>query len=157
MSNSSWLKAGLLAAAVSIILSIIGMIPCISCLFLPIMCIAWFAIPMGAGYLAAEWADLKRDEFTEGAKNGALAGVILGILSGGVNFVLNIIKSLLNLSSQTALTFLEDNSEISDLLPSTFGIGSSLLFGCLCFFSGIVMNVLFSTLGGIIKIALSKK
>ncbi len=157
MSNSSWLKAGLLAAAVSIILSIIGMIPCIGCLFLPITCIAWFAIPIGAGYLAAEWADLKRDEFAEGAKNGALAGVVLGIASGSVSFVLNIIKSLLNLSSQTALTFLEENSEISDLFPSTLGIGTTLISGCLCFFFGVIMNVLFSTLGGIIKIALSKK
>ena len=157
MSNSGWVKAGLLATAVSIILNIIGMIPCISCLFLPITCIAWFAIPMGAGYLAAEWSGLKRDEFSEGAKNGALAGVVLGILSGGVNFFLNIIKSLLNLSSQTALTFLEENSEISNLLPSTLGIGGTIISGCICFFTGIVLNVLFSTLGGIIKIALSKK
>ena len=157
MTKNGWIKAGLAAAAVSIVLNIIGLIPCINCLICPITCIAWFAIPMGAGYLAAEWSNLKRDEYKEGAINGALAGIVLGIISGIVSFGLNIIKSFFNLSSQTALNFLEENSEVSELIPSTLGIGGTLIFGCLGFFVGIVMNVLFSTIGGIIKIALSKK
>lgn len=157
MKNNSWLKAGILASIVSICLSMINLIPCIRCLIWPITCTSWFLIPFIAGYLAALWKNLKRDQFEEGAKQGALAGLTISVIAGSLNLCINFISSLISSSAGTALSFINNENYLEEFLPASFvGIGGSLIalfIGCLC---GFFFNILFATLGGIIKVALSK-
>jgi len=157
MEKSGWIKAGLLAAGISILLNLVSLVPCLGYLFFPFTCLAWFALPIAAGYFAAEWSKLGRDNYKEAAINGALAGIVLGVISGIVSIAISIAKSLLNLSTNTALSFMQENSELSEFMPATFSLGWTLLFGCVGIFVGVFVNVLFSTIGGIINIALSKK
>jgi len=157
MKNTAWIKAGLIASGISIILQILGIIPCIKCLLFPIQCIAWLVIPLGNGYLAALWADLERDQLQEAATQGALAGIILAIVGGAVSFIFLILGSLLQVGSQSIISSLGESSEFLDIIPfTTFGVGTTIFFGCIGFFLGIVINVVLSTIGGIIRVALSK-
>jgi len=153
MKNNSWLKAGILASIVSVCLSIIGLIPCIGCLIWPITCTSWFLIPFIAGYLAALWKNLKRDQFEEGAKQGALAGLTISVIVGSLNACISFIRS----SEGTALSFLNNENFLEEYMPTSLErIGATafgLLIGCLC---GFFFNILFATIGGIIKVALSK-
>lgn len=157
MKNTAWIKAGLVACGVSITLQVIGIIPCINCLLLPIKCISWLVIPLGNGYLAALWAGLEHDQFQEAATQGALAGIVLAIVGGAVSFIFLILGSLLQFSSQSMISAFGESSELFDMIPfTTFGIGTTIFFGCIGFFIGIVINVVLSTIGGIIRVALSK-
>ncbi|MFC1780362.1 hypothetical protein ACFLY9_01570 [Patescibacteria group bacterium] len=158
MENKAWLKAGLIAAGVTVALQVIGLIPCISCLIWPITCVAWFVIPAGCGYLTAHWADLKRDQFQEALTQGALAGLLLGVIAGVGTIVTQMISSLLDLGTQTALSALEEQ----DALTSTFttlpvGLGGALVCGSVACLIGIVLDVIFSAIGSVIKVAMSKK
>jgi len=157
MKNNLWLKTGILASIVSICLSMINLIPCIGCLIWPITCTSWFLIPFIAGYLAVLWKNLKRDQFEEGAKQGALAGLTISIIAGSLNACISFISSLIHSSAGTALSFLNNENFLEEYLPTSLErIGATafgLLIGCLC---GFFFNILFATIGGIIKVALSK-
>ncbi len=71
MKDASWLKAGLLASGIAVLLRIIGAIPILGCLLCPISCLAFFVLPMGAGYLGGQ---------------GALAGVKGMLQTGALPF-----------------------------------------------------------------------
>lgn len=159
MKNSAWIKAGLIAAGVDIVLSVLGAIPCIGCLVLPINCIAWLILPLGCGYLAAMWSNLKRDQYQEAVVQGALSGVVLGVIGGTVQIIISLISQALNLGAGTFTSLLseQDNTFMQDMAFAPLGIGSTLLFGSVCCIAGIVLNVVLSILGGIIYVALSKK
>lgn len=162
IKNSPWLKAGLLAAGIDIVLTIINafssLIPCLGCLLFPIYCIAWLAIPLGCGYLAAMWSNLKRDQYQEAASQGALSGLVLGVVGGAVSLIVQLIFSALNLSAQSALSLFseQENGALSQLSFLPVSIGSTVVCGSICCLIGILLDVLFSVLGGIIYVALSK-
>ena len=159
-TKSGWLKAGLIAGVVAAVLAIGGKIPCIGCLFCPINCIAWFALPLICGYLAGLWSHLSRDEYKEGAMNGALAGVVLGIIGGGISFILTVVFAAINIGGGTVANVFGNSQADSLDKYLTFlpvGIMGSIILGILMFFVGLVWDVLLSTVGGIINVALSKK
>jgi hypothetical protein len=157
--KSAWIKAGLIAAGVDIVLSILSEIPCISCLVLPINCIAWLILPIGCGYLAAMWSELKRDQSHEAVIQGALSGLVLGVVGGTVQLIISLISQALNLGAGTLTSLLseQDNPLMQDLAFVPLGIGGTLIFGSVCCIAGIVLNVVLSIVGGIIYVALSKK
>jgi hypothetical protein len=158
MKNYNWLKAGLLAAAVSVTLQFLGLIPCVNCLICPFTCVAWFVVPFGSGFLAATWARLKRDQFQEAAVQGALSGLTLGIISGIGTIVIQLISSLLDLSTQTLSSLAEENeSYLSSFITVPVGLGGALFCGSVACFIGIILDVIFSILGSIIKVAMSKE
>ncbi|MBU0975901.1 MAG: hypothetical protein ABIE03_04270 [Patescibacteria group bacterium] len=160
MKNYSWLKAGLAAAGISVFMSLASYlssyISCIGCLILPITCLLWFALPLGAGFLAATWAKLERDQFSEAIKQGVLAGLVLGIISGAFSFALNIIASILNLSVLNSLDIL-GNSDANSYLGNYISYSFGLPLQALCCTAAVFLDMVLSTLGGIIKVALLKK
>jgi hypothetical protein len=103
------------------------------------------------------WENLKRDQFEEGAKQGALAGLTISVIAGSLNAFISFISSLISSSAGTALSLLNNENFLEEYMPASLvGIGGTafgLLLGCLC---GFFFNILFATIGGIIKVALSK-
>lgn len=159
LKKSAWIKAGLLAAAIDIVLAILGAIPCIGCLFAPINCIAWLVLPMACGYLAAMWSDLKKGDSQGAAIQGALSGLVLGVIGGTVQLIISLISQALNLGASTAMSMFEDqdNALMQEMAFLPVGIGGTLVCGSICCLAGIVLNIVLSILGGIIYVALSKK
>ena len=77
--KSPALKAGLIGAVIVLVLNLIGIIPVIGCIGLPLELVAYVVI----GALAALWMTPRR-EAGRAAGQGALAGLIAGAVSGVV-------------------------------------------------------------------------
>ena len=75
--NQPWLRAGLIGAGVIIVVNLLGLLPGVGGLSLPLQLIAL----AGVGVLAASFM-LPRREAGRGAGQGALAGLLTGVASG---------------------------------------------------------------------------
>lgn len=79
---SASLKAGLIGAAVAVVLSLLGLVPCLGC----VAAILGLVLYVVVGVLAASWMEPPRDA-GKGAGNGAIAGLITA-LGGGITSVI---------------------------------------------------------------------
>lgn len=83
---SGWLKAGLIGAAIVIVLKVLGVIPCVSCCALPLEWVAYGCI----GALAAYWISPVR-MMGSAAGQGALAALIAAVIGGVVGIGANVV------------------------------------------------------------------
>jgi hypothetical protein len=128
----SWLKAGLIAGVVLIVVALIGQIPVLGCLSLPLTWVGYIL----AGVLAAIYMLPPRNAGAA-AGQGALAGVIAQIMGGLVSLVLGVIQAS---NTDTAAILSQIPKESLDQLrqagvdPSIFvgpaGTGGVLLVCC---------------------------
>lgn len=77
MTGKAGLKAGLIGGGVAVILAFTQLIPCLGCVTVPLMLLAYGV----AGALAAYWLPTPRTA-GDGAAAGAVAGAIAGALGG---------------------------------------------------------------------------
>lgn len=81
MSNAT-LKAGLIGAAVAVVLSLLSLVPCLGC----IASVLALVLYVGVGVLAAYWMEPPRDPGAA-AGAGAIAGLIAA-LAGGITGII---------------------------------------------------------------------
>ena len=81
------LKAGLIGAAVAVVLAIVGLIPCVG------VCTSLLALALyvGVGVLAAVWMEAPRDT-GKAAGNGAVAGLITALVGGLANLIISALR-----------------------------------------------------------------
>lgn len=84
MDMQAVLKAGGVGAGVLIVLSLLGLIPCLGCLSIPLSVAAY----IGIGVLAAYWMVLPRT-VSSGATNGAVAAIVAALIDGVVSSLIN--------------------------------------------------------------------
>lgn len=82
---SNWVKAGLIGAAVVVVLQVLGMIPCVGCVTWLLGYVAYGCI----GALAAYWMPPLRLP-GPAAGQGALAGAIAGAIGGAVGLIITV-------------------------------------------------------------------
>ena len=146
-----WLKAGLIGAAIMIVLSLLSMVPFLSCLTLPLQFLAY----LGVGGLAAAYM-LPRRETGPAAGQGALAGLVAGLASGLISLIL----------TPVSLAMTGGASEIINQLPPDMlrqfeqaGVDPSQLFNTAtftgvtalcCLPTGLIVGAILGALGGLI-------
>lgn len=158
MKDYAWLKAGIAAGALALFLNAASVIPPLACLLCPISCVSWFLLPAGAGFLAAHWAKLGRNQFNEALTQGALAGVTLGVISGVTSIISNVISSLIWDTTRTYYSFLEnDSSRWVDLASVPSGLAGTVLCGSFVCLFIIFLDVIIAALTSVIKVAFSNK
>ncbi len=81
---SSGVKAGLIGAAVAVVLSLLTLIPCLGC----IAAIGTLLLYVAVGILAGYWMDPPR-EVGKGAGAGAVAGLIAAFAGGTTRVLVN--------------------------------------------------------------------
>lgn len=81
INTGSVVKAGGIAAAVGLVLAILGGIPYLNCLILPLLCIGAFLLPVGAG-IGYGYFTPGREDMGQSALGGALAGGFGGFAYG---------------------------------------------------------------------------
>jgi hypothetical protein len=152
MSQAS-LKAGLVGAGVAVVLSLLGLVPCLGCIT-GILALVWY---VGVGVLAAYWMPPPRTAGS-GAGAGALAALITAVVGGAVNMVVSAIQfSIMGgyeaMSRQIppeALNQLRD----AGIDPSVFaGIGGVLGIGAVCCLVGLVVAAVLGAIGGAVMAA----
>jgi hypothetical protein len=145
------LKAGLIGAAIVLVLNLVGIIPMISCLALPLELVAYVVI----GALAALWITPRR-EAGRAAGQGALAGLIAGAVSGIVRAILTPIS--MQLSGGTSAILSQVPPESLQALQQA-GIDPNVIFGgsamaglvlICCLPLGLMLGAGLGALGGLI-------
>ncbi len=136
IDTGSVIKAGGIAAAVGIVLAILGSIPLLNCLFVPLLCIGAFLLPIGAG-VGYGYYTPGREDLGQSALGGALAGGFGGFAYGLVTGLMALVFN------SGAMTMLEDAD-----IPTGVGagIGSFLVSLCVPIVSGLVLGAI----GGLI-------
>lgn len=149
MDTQAVLKAGGVGAAVLVVFNVLGLIPCVGCITLILSLLAY----VGVGVLASLWMTPPRDG-TSGAKNGAAAAVIAGLVSGLVNMVLagiqfsmygtsQMTEVINNLPPEQAAALAE-----AGISPTALGVGTVLGLSTGCCLLGVLIAAGLGAAGG---------
>lgn len=156
---SAWLKAGLIGAAIVIVLNLIGLVPVLVCITAPLTLVAYLVV----GVLAAAYMPPRR-EAGSAAGQGALAAVIAGFGGGVVSLVANLVRAgtggmfqynqmLRTLPPDVAHQF-RDLGISPDVLAGAGGIGATAICGSVCCLGGIVFAAVLGAIGAAIYAAM---
>jgi hypothetical protein len=149
--KSPALKAGLIGAIIVLVLNLVGIVPVLGCIGLPLELAAYVAI----GALAAFWMTPRREP-GRAAGQGALAGLIAGLVSGVVRAILTPLS--MKLSGGTSAILSQLPAESLQQLQQA-GIDPNLIFGggtmaglvlICCLPLGLLLGAGLGALGGLI-------
>jgi hypothetical protein len=140
---NSVVKAGGLAAAAGLVLALLSAIPFINCLVLPLLCVAWFALPIAAG-MAYGYFTPGKETTGQSALGGALAGGFGGLAYSLVNGIFGAVTG----RTTAALDQLQGIEGLEGVAvdPTGFSVGGLLLGICISVFAGL----LFGAIGGVL-------
>lgn len=146
-----WLKAGLIGAAIMFALSLLSLIPFLSCLTLPLQFLAY----LGVGGLAAAYM-LPRRETGPAAGQGALAGLVAGLASGLVGLILTPVSLAMTGGASAIINQLPPDMlrqfEQAGVDPSQlFNTGTITGVTALCCLpTGLIVGAILGALGGLL-------
>lgn len=146
---SPWLKAGLVGAAILIVLNLLGMIPCVGF----ITCILGLLAYIGIGALAGYWMPPLRQAGTA-AGQGALAATLAAFIGGLVNAIISTIQLAVT-DTAAILSQLPAESlqqlEQAGVDPTLFtGAGFGAAVGSVCCIVGLIFAAILGAVGGAI-------
>ena len=143
---SNWLKAGLLGAAVVVVLQIMGIIPCVGCVTWLLAYVAYGCV----GALAAYWMPPRRQP-GPAAGHGALAGAIAGAIGGAIGLVLVLgiatVFVPLGILGEAAEGAGLDPTALWEMLATVTG---SVICGTTCYALGVGISAGLGALGGLL-------
>jgi hypothetical protein len=153
MDMQAVLKAGGVGAAILVVLSLLGLIPCVGCITFFLTLIAY----VGIGVLAAYWMVPPRTG-SGGAVNGAVAAVVAALVGGLVGMILNSIYFALTGSAQLGqaladippeqLAALSEAGIDPSILAGGAGIAGVLGIGAICCLVGLLIASVLGAAGG---------
>ena len=145
------IKAGLIGGAVLIVLNLLGLVPLLGCLSMPLQLLAY----VGIGMLAAHWVAPRR-EGGPAAGQGAIAGVLAAAIGGLVSIVMAPITLAMSGGPQAILSQLPAESlealRSAGIDPNTVinaGTTAGLTAIC-CVPVGLLVGAGLGALGGLI-------
>jgi len=149
MSNPG-VKAGLVGAAVAVLLSLLRIVPCIGC----IASILGLALYVGAGVLAAYWLTPPRTT-GDGAGAGAIAGLITALAGGIVSIVVGAVQFTLMGGPAAVMRDIPPESlrqlEQAGIDPNLFvSLGGIIGIEATCCLAGLVIAAVLGAIGGMI-------
>jgi hypothetical protein len=141
----------LIGAAILVVIKLIGIIPYIGCVSLPLNLITY----VGVGVLAAMYLPPLRTAW-RGAGEGALAALIASLIGGITGMIIALARS--SVTGAQAMAQLPpgvlDMVRESGISPGfLFGVGGTSIFGSICCLSGILVAVALAAIGGAIYAA----
>lgn len=136
INTGSVVKAGGLAAAVGIVLAILGSIPLLNCLVFPLLCIGAVLLPVGAG-MGYGYFTPGREEMGQSALGGALAG-------GFGGFAYGLATGLMGLITNAGASAMLEDADIA------IGAGGTVVtvLGSMCV--SIVVGLVLGAIGGML-------
>ena len=144
---SPWLKAGLIGAAVLIVLNIVGLIPCVGV----VTCFLGLFVYGGIGALAAHWLPPVREP-SSAAGQGALAALIASLVGGLVNTIFMTVQMAVVGSGQLLSQFPPEMLEQmydAGVDPEMFvGPVGGAISGSLCCVGGLFLAAILGAIGG---------
>ena len=145
---SGWLKAGLIGAAILVVVNLVGIIPLLGCITFPLTLVVYVVI----GVLAASYLPPMRTA-GKGAGEGALAALIASIIGGITGMVIGIVQASIGGAQALAQIPPEAMDALSDIgMPPGFLFGpvGATVFGSCCCTLGVLIAVGLAAIGGAI-------
>jgi hypothetical protein len=128
---------------ITAVLGIVGAIPLLACLALPILCIAGFAVPIGIGWFVAQWESAT--DMVKGATSGAIACGLGGLVGGVVTFLANIcFRAVFFAIGQASGS---DTSMVAAIIAGVIG-------GLVGWILGAIFAAIFGAVGGLLYVAI---
>jgi hypothetical protein len=153
---SNWLKAGLVGAAVLVVLDLLGLIPCVGLL----TCLLGLVVYAAIGALAAYWMPPARVA-GPAAGQGALAAVVAALIGGAVNSVILLIQAaalgpgrILSQIPPQTITQLEQAGLDPHMLDTFAGPAGAALGGSICCIGGLILAAILGAIGGAVYAAI---
>ena len=146
-----WLKAGLIGAAILIILNLLNFIPYLFCIILPITLLVYLVI----GAMAASYMPPVRDT-GRAAGQGALAALIAALVSGVIDFFIGLARTAairmpgFGQIPPEILRQLEANGINPNQFFSAGGLLLAAVFGLVCFSLVVLVAAALGAIGGAI-------
>ena len=136
INMGSVVKAGGIAAGAGIVLAILGAIPFLNCLVVPLLCIGSVLLSIGAG-MGYGYFTPGREEMAQSATGGALAGGFAGLVYG-------LGAGLLGLVTNAGATAMLEEADIA------LGSGGSVvaILGSTCI--TLVVGLVLGAIGGLL-------
>ncbi len=148
---SPWIKAGLVGAAIVVVLSLLRLIPILCVSLIP--CGLSPLIYAGVGALAAYWVPPPRNAGTA-AGQGALAGALAGLIGGILNTIVGTVQARYWDTSNILAAMPPESWEQmrqAGIDPSSLvGPGLFLFTGSICCLGDLVFAALLGAIGGAI-------
>lgn len=153
MTNHPGIRAGIIGAAVSVVLSLLALIPFFGCLLLPVSLIVYF----GVGALAALFVVRRRPRASRQliAQSGFLAGLITGLADALLGLAMTPLALWLTGGSEAIL--LQLPSSLADLIGSlgltpaeVFSSSGIFVLAALLAIFTVVLATLLGVLGSIL-------
>lgn len=152
---SPWIKAGLVGAAIVVVLHLLGLIPCVGL----ITCGLSLLVYAGVGALAAYWMPAPRDA-GGAAGQGALAGMLAGLIGGIIYAILATVQVALTdtsaVLSQLPPESLEQLRQAGIDPNSLMGPGLGAFTGSICCLGGLFFAAILGAIGGAIFAAMKR-
>jgi hypothetical protein len=146
---SPWLKAGLIGAAVLVVLDLLSLIPCVGF----ITCILMLVVYLGIGVLAAYWIPPVRMA-GQAAGQGALAAALAALVGGVVNTIISTIQLAVTdrsaILSQLPAESIEQLRQAGIDPTALVGPGAGAGIGSLCCITGLIFAAILGAIGGAI-------
>jgi hypothetical protein len=150
---TGWLKAGLIGVLVLIVLDLIGLIPILGCITIPLVLITYIVV----GVLAAAWSMPPRNAGS-GAGQGAGAALIAALGNGIVNIIITVVQA--SSGALQSQVFSQLPPEVLQQLqqsgvPAEFfaGVAGGAIIGTVCCFLGLFVAAILGAVGGAIYAA----
>lgn len=153
MDMQAVLKAGGIGAAILVVLTLLGYIPCVGCITFILALVTY----VGIGVLATYWMAPPRTA-SGGATNGAVAAVVAALISGLINLVINGVYFAITGSSQMMqaladlppeqLQTLRDAGIDPSIFAGGLGLAGVLGLGAVCCGVGLVIAAALGAAGG---------
>jgi len=150
---SAWVKAGLIGAAVAVVLGLIGLLPgIVSCCTVVLVWVVF----LGVGALSAYWQPGRATGTAAG--QGALAGLLTGAVSGVLSMIIALVRSAGLQASEVLSTLPPDTlQQLRDagIDPQIFvGPFAGVLGGGLCCSASLILGAALGALGAAIYVAI---
>jgi len=147
---SNWLKAGLIGAAVAVLLEVLGIIPCVGCITWLLAYIVYGCV----GALAVYWMPLPRQP-GPAAGHGALAGTIAAAIAGAIGLIILLGITTVFVPLGVLGEALEGTGVDAAELWETFaGLMGTVTCGTGCYAVGVGIAAGLGALGGLIFAAI---
>jgi len=159
---SGWLKAGLIGAAIVVVLKVLQLVPCVNCCAIPAEWVAYGCI----GALAAYWIVPVRT-MGAGAGQGALAGLIAAAIGGLVGIGVSVVGNTLLAPLQVAMLrqlppevlqgMVEVGLDPGMLSGAGAGAVETITNSSICCGIGLVIAAALGALGGLVFAAVKSE
>ncbi len=123
------------------VLGIIGAIPVLNCIAIPLLCVAGFLVPIGIGWFVGQWGGAT--DMAKGAIDGAIACGLGGLVGGVVSFLAHLCFNAVFF----AIGQSSDSSMVGAIIAGVVG-------GLMGWILGAIFAAIFGAIGGLLYVAI---